>query len=97
MVLVSYKLLKEYRSVKTGLDHRVGHWVSMPPPANQWLDSVKGCTKRAPSPSFAMHFAHDSGLRKAGAVDTISQEKQHGNDERHQRWDRVERAALFAQ
>ena len=28
-------------------------------------------------------------------VETIIQEKQDGNDDRHQRWDRIERAGLF--
>jgi hypothetical protein len=47
-----------------GLDHRVGPLVSMTAPDNQRLDIVKGCTKRATSPSLAIYFSHDRGVRK---------------------------------
>jgi hypothetical protein len=48
----------------TGLDHRVGHLVSITTPDKQRLDSVKGCITRAPSPSLARQFSYDSGLRR---------------------------------
>jgi len=36
-------------------------------------------------------------VEKEGAVGTVVQETQRGNDDRNQRWDRIERADLFAQ
>ena len=46
------------------LDHRVGHLVSITTSDKHRLDSVKGCTRRAPSSSLARSFSHDSGLRR---------------------------------
>src|SRR5262252_8545226 len=36
-------------------------------------------------------------LAREVAVATLIQDKQHGNEDRHQRWTRIERADLFAQ
>jgi len=44
-----------------------------------------------------MQFSHDQWLEEERAVGTIIQETQRGNDERTQRWHRIERAELFAQ
>ena len=37
------------------------------------------------------------GLEKEVAVGTVIQDTQRGNEDRHQRWDRLERADLFEQ
>jgi hypothetical protein len=53
-----------------------------------------------PESDFAIlrhHVSQGEGWQKEVAVGTVIQEKQQGNDERHQRWDRRERAELFAQ
>jgi hypothetical protein len=49
---------------------------------------------RHPSPSTA-HLVEASV--EEGALATIIQEKQRGTDDRHQRWERLERVALCAQ
>jgi len=54
--------LREYRQV--GLDHGVGHLISMTAPGNHRLDIDTGCNTRATSPSLASYLHHDSGLRK---------------------------------
>jgi hypothetical protein len=44
------------------------------------------------------HYADKGeGLQKEIAVGTVIQHAQRGNDDRHQRWERLERADLFAQ
>ena len=43
------------------------------------------------------HVYHGEGLIKEVAVGTVIQYKQRGNEDRHQRWDRLERAELFEQ
>ena len=55
---------KEYARGDVVLDHRVGHLVSITTSDKHRLDSVKGCTRRAPSSSLARSFSHDSGLRR---------------------------------
>jgi hypothetical protein len=47
-----------------GLDHRVGHFVSLTAPDTEWLNIVKSCNKKATSPSFAIEFHRDSGFSK---------------------------------
>src|SRR6516165_7930884 len=58
-----------------GLDHHVGHLVSITTADNQRLDSVKGCTRRVPSPSLTRPFSHDSGLRRRELWDRSSKRR----------------------
>jgi hypothetical protein len=43
------------------------------------------------------HASRGKGWKKEVAMGTVMQEKQQGNEDRHQRWERLERAALLAQ
>jgi hypothetical protein len=45
---------------------------------------------------LSQHAYKGEGLKKEVAVGTVIHEKPQGNDDRHQRWDRLERADLFA-
>ena len=44
-----------------GLDHRVGHLVSMTTSAKQSRDTVEGCNEKATSPSLANTYAKAEG------------------------------------
>jgi hypothetical protein len=53
-----------------------------------------------PESSFTIlsqHAYKGEGWKKEGGVGTVIQYAQPGNDDRHQRWERLERADLFAQ
>ena len=81
---------------RIGLDHRVwplglddGPRQSGPRPR----EGLKLARSRHPSPSRYT----GEGCQKEVAVGTVIQYTQRGNDERNQRWNRVERAERFAQ
>src|SRR5438093_11310562 len=65
-------------------------------PRQERLAPIEGLKPERDLAILSHHASRGKGWKKEVAMGTVMQETPQGNDERHQRWERLERAALLA-